>query len=535
MFRVLFFSGFGKKPNSTKRPSNADEIAAWKYDCILKEPSSIINPIITVDLSLYDDGEYMGNITPSRWNYAYIEKFNRYYYITDIISDAGLFTFYLKCDVLASYKDDIENEEAYIVRSSKYRDAFIADATFPAKVNYLDYTVDFDDEGGELTTNGCYIVGVINPEASYTAVSYYALSGTQFGQLKTALFSVANYTASLGALEISDELLKILYNPFQYISSVLYVPFSVSAVAGVNTPDTIIQFGWWSGNTGISASGKKISDTDTGLIYIGSSTYNGHPAAGQNDTLDDDGKGVAPFDGMGKYLNYAPYTHYYFRLEPFGMFELENQLMGDLISYHSEDNTITLQFYIRLDTITGRGYLHIFPEIDDFQENYKFTPKETVLGVPLQLGQITADTMGGITSGVSRTVSALSESFGGMALSAVTGNLLGAAGAFIGGAANVTAAIYDGFKIASPKLQTNGSNGSFAAYNELQYGIIRCANICENDPEEVGYPLMRKVLIKDCKPGFVQCGFTDIIIASATETEKHEVIEHLTHGIHLED
>lgn len=44
------------------------------------------------------------------FNYAYIPHFKRYYFIEQITVESGsLFTLYLKCDLLETYKDDILN------------------------------------------------------------------------------------------------------------------------------------------------------------------------------------------------------------------------------------------------------------------------------------------------------------------------------------------------------------------------------------------------------------------------------------------
>ena len=65
----------------------------------LRNQTSVLNPSIRI--------ESADNI--STYNYAYISEFCRYYYITDIVSvRTNCWTVSLRCDVLMSYKDEIQ-------------------------------------------------------------------------------------------------------------------------------------------------------------------------------------------------------------------------------------------------------------------------------------------------------------------------------------------------------------------------------------------------------------------------------------------
>lgn len=66
----------------------------------LRNQTSVLNPSIRI--------ESADNI--STYNYAYISEFGRYYYITDIVSvRTNCWVVSLRCDVLMSYKDEIQN------------------------------------------------------------------------------------------------------------------------------------------------------------------------------------------------------------------------------------------------------------------------------------------------------------------------------------------------------------------------------------------------------------------------------------------
>lgn len=75
----------------------------------LRQSSSVTNPIITINM--IDD--LIAN------NYAYIPAFGRYYFINDIVIErTDIAVLYLKCDVLMSFKDEINHSSVIIDRSS---------------------------------------------------------------------------------------------------------------------------------------------------------------------------------------------------------------------------------------------------------------------------------------------------------------------------------------------------------------------------------------------------------------------------------
>lgn len=53
------------------------------------------------------------------YNYVYIEHFNRFYFITDIkVYPNNIYQLQLKCDLLMSFKDDILNCHATVIRQN---------------------------------------------------------------------------------------------------------------------------------------------------------------------------------------------------------------------------------------------------------------------------------------------------------------------------------------------------------------------------------------------------------------------------------
>ena len=111
---VIFYS-FAKKRNSTKIPASGGNT----YNCILKEPCSISNP--TIELN-------GGN--KAAWNYCYIAAFDRYYFISDWVTDHDRWIAHCKCDVLASFKSTIINSTQYVLRSASKKNTFIVNNAY---------------------------------------------------------------------------------------------------------------------------------------------------------------------------------------------------------------------------------------------------------------------------------------------------------------------------------------------------------------------------------------------------------------------
>ena len=81
--------------NSNTNVLNKNITLVSTLDFSLKNDNSILQPVLI--LKNYSSG-----------NYCYIEKFKRYYYITDIkLLTGGLYQLQLEVDVLMTYKDII--------------------------------------------------------------------------------------------------------------------------------------------------------------------------------------------------------------------------------------------------------------------------------------------------------------------------------------------------------------------------------------------------------------------------------------------
>ena len=95
---------YDKKVNSTAHPSTS---GGSGYSCTLKDPSSLLNPVILLKIS-----------NPTSKNYAYIEEFGRFYWIRDWVSDHNMWEAHLQVDSLASWKSQIIASSQYVDRAA---------------------------------------------------------------------------------------------------------------------------------------------------------------------------------------------------------------------------------------------------------------------------------------------------------------------------------------------------------------------------------------------------------------------------------
>lgn len=95
----------------------------------LKDSTSIIDPVITIECALAD---VVG------CNYISIPKFNRFYFVNNIRSvGQGLVEFSCHVDVLSSFADEIRKNDAIIKRQENKWNLYLNDGTFKVYQNPL--------------------------------------------------------------------------------------------------------------------------------------------------------------------------------------------------------------------------------------------------------------------------------------------------------------------------------------------------------------------------------------------------------------
>ena len=113
--------------NSEKIAVNKDITELMSLNGILRDNTSIQNPVITLNRNISD---------LINCNYVFISDFKRYYYVNNITSvKQNLTQLDLSCDVLMSFKDDILKQTAIIKKQQDNWNLYIDDGSFSAQQN----------------------------------------------------------------------------------------------------------------------------------------------------------------------------------------------------------------------------------------------------------------------------------------------------------------------------------------------------------------------------------------------------------------
>lgn len=473
---VVNFYNFSKRPNSTKQPAANDATKLVLSNVELKDECSFLNPVLLVTRTM------VTGFNPTMYNYVYIPGWTRYYNIKDWTYKNAVWEVSLSVDVLASFKSSIGSTSAYVLRSASASDGNIIDTLYPAKPNATIQKANVACAWYNVApSGGTYVVGILNYEDFYRvgAVSYYALTMAQFNSFLAYLFSNNIYNAS-SVTEISAGLYKSLFNPFQYIVSCMWFPFSSVAFADPTVNVKNIKLGYW--DTGIQ-----------GLV-VGAISEKTYVTA----TLPDHPQAAA----RGAYLNRAPYTRMTLYIPPFGSIPLD-------MNYRSIGNY--LYSAVQVDHITGMATIRvaISASSSNLDEFNIMTERTGMLGVPIQISQLMPDYVGSIqtiTSGIG---------------SLVTGNILGAA-----------SSVLSAVETQMPKVSSNGANGSFVECLLAPHLIAEFLPIADEDNTEFGRPLCSARTLSTLS-GYIQCSEDDHAFP-CTEPEKTLINQHLKNGFFYE-
>lgn len=490
MIDVNFYA-FAKKKNSTKTPASGS--AALTFSCVLKEPCSILYPVIGV--------ENGAAWSPASYNYAFILAFSRYYYVTNWTYSDGKWWAELHVDNLASHKGAILLSTAYVARATRQYDGSIGDMLFPAKCKYENavnnyWQTDAKTPWRNIFAEGFYVVGIVNNDSlSIGAVSYYVFSPAEFANFKARILTDTTWTGiATTNPDIGDNLYRSLFNPIQYISSVNWFPMAYESTWG--TTITSLSFGWW---TITNVSCKRLS---TYVVTLSSAlNVPAHPQA----------------QYRGDYLNSAPFSKYRLFAPPFGEFELDGTLLYD--NYYNASHITTINCYIHVDLISGNGVLTVITNASTpGNEGKTMLLTQTDIAVPIQIAQITSDHMGELRNAV--------NTVGGVIGSALSGDIGGAITTAGNGVLNAIEA-----SVQHP--QTLGNNGSVAIF--AQQFRLECLYyvIAQDAVDERGRPLCQEVQLSTLNPGYIETVGAHVEIAGYEE-EITEINQALDGGIFLE-
>lgn len=118
----------------------------------LRAPASITDPIIEFNFS--DNPEVFSKV-----NYARIETFSRYYFITNIVSTYNnLWEIHMHVDVLMSFADEIKKQVAVVARQEENYNLYLDDGIFMAYQNPIIQTKLFSNPTPFETQNFILLV-----------------------------------------------------------------------------------------------------------------------------------------------------------------------------------------------------------------------------------------------------------------------------------------------------------------------------------------------------------------------------------------
>lgn len=466
----IYMTNYSKPENSTAHPATSD---MNKFTGQLKSDCSVENPVILLDLSDFED------TSPARFNYAYISKFSRWYWVSAARWVRGLWEFTLTVDVLASFKSDIGNSTLYVLRSASLSDGDIIDNLYPTKTGAT-FSVIQHTNKWRVSGNGFYVIGVVSRDGMWGSITYYALTASHMATLIHNLLTDAIITSNgFSVDDASLQLQKSIIDPLNYIKSCVYIPLSISSISGTS----VSQLPIFDYNINCSA---KIPGTIEAHL---TETFNRptHP-----DT-----------SSRGNYVNSSPYTILTLAIPPFGIIELDTTVTCNV-------NAITSE--IMIDLATGEGTLEVIAGGDAQGDPVLINSLKSQVGVPIQLSQVTRNYLG------------------------AAGNILGSIGsAFTGNVLGSAAGVGNAIQSLAPRANTIGSSGAFSSlWSYAGWELIaQFFRPVSDDNTHHGRPLCRNKKINTLS-GYIIVQDGDIGVSYATLEENQKVKEYLETGFYYD-
>lgn len=516
---------FSKRVNSTLLPNENNSTHVDYEGTIKDDVCNIMAPVITFKLNA---------INAPTFNYAYIEKFNRYYFIEDWVYAQGLWIATMAIDVLASSKPEILASDQYVVRSTSESDPWLMDGTYTTR-GYVDRSI-IQGTGIDTTqANGLYILGVGGGRNSNEDTSYYAMYAAELNQLLDFLYgTTAQWDLSgldFGASGITPDVLKTLSNPINYISSLKFFPtLRKDQVTNDASDVRQISMGWL--NTGINAVKVKYHTCN---IPVCSQQFilPQHPQSGVNT----------------KWLNFSPYTTAQLTFKPFGTLPLEYK---DWRPYNYIVNTDA-----KVDLVTGEAILRVYGNTGNPSKPDVVAYMSGQWAISKRIGQLTQNYQEAFQSqqdiknlGYSYSLNAEKKEAASMGIiggiaSGLSNIVLGAPGAVAGEVqrkaaetemniieTNAKTDIINSLFSMVPTAMIKGDNGGYISLSYIPFIAVIFQYITDIDPTHKGYPLMRQRTLSSLS-GFCQCDNPQIS-TDKTAKEKTMILDFMVKGFYLE-
>ena len=447
---------FSKKKNSTAQPATT----AREYTVYMKENTSIEHPVFILGTGI-DAGV------------SYCQAFGNYYFVDDIVLlTKDQVELHCSLDPLATHKTVIGNLTTFIERASAAHNAYIYDSALSATQKIVASAIQ-TNALWTIDQTGCFVVRTVGDGGGATGISSWVVTASELGDIIDYLFDENNPDF---ADMLTDGVVKSFFNPFQYIISVMWFPFSKSDIPG--SSDTM-QLGFWSpGNFKRMSSGFFFDSVD---LTKPTNYYS------------DDFRAYHP-----------SFTTFRMFLPGIGVIDLD-----PLVLSHEH-----LTAYTTIDYATGN--INIRLQYRDSADNVKgdIGSYSGQVGVSVPVGQIN-----GISEGLAM----------GSVMESAVGGAISAAESFLTGGG--VSGILNTIKPTSSIIGNPGNMGQMAANPRLISSIINYG--CGEFPNTVyGRPLCSIRQISTLS-GFIKCQGASIAL-DAPDTEIEAVNNYLNTGFYYE-
>ena len=517
------FYGMHKARNSTAIPKDPDD---WLFtlEGDFKTPYNVLQPVVVVENPSRTTTHYGTDFVADPPNYASIDLYPhsaevavRYYWISHIVWISNtLVEVDMEIDVLATWADFIKASTQFVNRASTVYDDRLLDSRYPTFSPESASGVDIGNSvPWHMSTpwlgTGYFVVGIINDDNNaFGSVSYYMFDCLSWNYLRNKLMSTTTWT-NMSFDQISESLYKSLFNPLQYIQSVVWFPPGV--ISTIFNDATVplqhsLRFGWWSVD---------LSDPDISIGY--KPLYHSYDAG----SFDLSVRHHSESTTRGLYLNCPPFFNRILYMPPFDAIELDTSAL-----YQATDYPV-VNWYV--DYLTGKASVRV---MSHNQSGVIVGTGSSQLGVPMTVAQATQDMIGAIggtfqaaTGGV-MAVGGVAQAFSGGKAAASAGNTVkGGFTNLISGAQTLADSII-------PSITSEGVGNSIMTFGMPCLDLIIVKYASTPDADRFGRPYCRSVKLSTIGTGFVQCNDAHVEWSGPMLDEIRQIESYLDTGIYLE-
>ena len=281
---------FSKDENSTAQPTGGTSISG-----LLIEPCSILNPVIKLN-----------GVTAYSYNYAYIQDFARYYFITDWETADGFWYIHCNVDPMASFKTAIGNSTQYVLRAAGAQNQYIVDTLYPSTGEMTGAVVELEQGMASYLPDGWFVLNITG--SSQSTIGSYACDWHTFKNVINEM--VLKYDDNNWWTNLTQGVRNSIWQPFKHLGNVIWFPDNYIDISGISPIHRL-----YLGN--VYLDGTNIHDDEYDMSFY----YLSQPSGFSSDleTLPKHPQAAT----YGKYMNLKPFTQYIYHDGVFGNIELD--------------------------------------------------------------------------------------------------------------------------------------------------------------------------------------------------------------------